>query len=71
MRILFSVLVLAGGLVLGFVSYFLLAAPLGVPTNEGFSDPNVPFAATFFVAAIVLVFLSLMLYELFPERRRE
>lgn len=71
MRILLGLLILAIGAVLGFVSYFVLAAPLGTPTHEGFSNPQAPFAATLFVVAVILVFLSAIVYELFPERRRD
>ena len=46
------------------VAYFILAAPLGVPTDEGFSNPRIPFAATIFLAAVTLVFVSVLVYEL-------
>jgi uncharacterized protein YacL len=67
MRITLTVLVFGIGLALGLVSYFVLAAPLGTPTNEGFSNPTVPFAATIFMAAIFLVFMSPLVYELMPD----
>ncbi len=71
MRIFLGGAILLIGLALGFASYFALAAPLGTPTNDGFSDPSVPFAATLFVVGIVLVFLSVVLYELLPTRSGE
>ena len=71
MRILFSLLALVGGVVLGLVSYFLLSAPLGTPTNEAFSNPRMPSAPTLFVASIALVFLSPILYELLSGKPTE
>ncbi|MFQ6026297.1 MAG: hypothetical protein ACE5Q6_02150 [Dehalococcoidia bacterium] len=68
MRVVLSLFPLILGVVLGLVSYFWLAAPLGTPLHEGFSNPKVPFAATIFVVSIVLVFLSPILYELLPEK---
>lgn len=68
MRIGLSLFTLTIGVVLGLVSYFILAAPLGTPTHEGFSNPRMPFAATLFVFSIALVFLSPLIYELLPER---
>ena len=68
MRLTLSLFTLIFGVVLGLVSYFLLAAPLGTPTHEGFSNPQVPFAATIFVVSVALVFLSFLVYELFPDR---
>ena len=67
MRITLSLFVLVTGVVLGLVSYFVLAAPLGTPTHEGFSNPTMPFAATLFVVSVSLVFLSPLIYELLPE----
>ncbi len=71
MRITLSLFTLILGVVLGLVSYFFMAAPLGTPTHEGFSNPKVPFAATIFVVSVALVFLSFLVYELFPEREAE
>lgn len=68
MRIVLTLLALATGVVLGLVSYFLLSAPLGTPTHEGFSNPRMPFAATLFVVSIALVFLSPVLYEILPSK---
>lgn len=69
MRLAFSASILVMGVVLGIVSYFVFAAPLGVPTDEGFSNPRVPFAATLFLVGVSLVFLSVLVYELFPNDR--
>jgi hypothetical protein len=71
MRVAFSLLTLASGVALAVVSYFLLAAPLGMPTDEGFSNPRVPLAPTLFIIGVVLVFLSAVVYELLPEGGRE
>ncbi|MFN3973964.1 MAG: hypothetical protein ACK4K2_01620 [Dehalococcoidia bacterium] len=68
MRIALTVLTLVAGVVLAVVSYFFLAAPLGQPVHEGFSNPRVPFAAGLFVLGVMLTFLSAVVYELFPER---
>lgn len=57
-----------GGFALQAVSYFLLAAPLGLPTAETFSNPRVPFAPLLFVLGVVLVFLAAVVYELLPDR---
>jgi len=69
MRLAISLMTLAVGVVLAVVSYFLLAAPLGQPVDESFSNPRVPFAPTLFIIGVMLVFLSAVVYELFPERR--
>jgi H+/Cl- antiporter ClcA len=71
MRITLTALVFFIGLALGLVSYFVMAAPLGTPTDEGFSNPTVPFAATIFILAIILVFLSPVVYELLPDSDQE
>lgn len=70
MRTLLTLLLVVGGFALQAVSYFFLAAPLGTPTNEAFSNPRVPFAAGLFVLGVMLVFLAAVVYELLPERRR-
>jgi hypothetical protein len=51
------------------VSYFFLAAPIGIPTSEAFSNPRVPFAGGLFVLGVMLVFISAVVYELLPDRR--
>ena len=58
--------------VLGFiiqgVSFFFLAAPLGTPTNESFSNPRVPFAPLIFIVGVMIVFLAAVVYELLPDK---
>ena len=71
MRIGLSAAVLAIGIVTGVVSYFVLAAPLGTPTNPDYSNPNMLFAATLFVASIVAVCISPLIYELLPGAEGE
>lgn len=63
-------LTLIAGVGLAVISYFFLAAPLGTPTSDSFSNPRVPFAAGFFVLGVVITFLSAVVYELIPDRRR-
>ena len=55
------------GVLLAVVSYFFMAAPLGLATDESFSNPRVPFAATGFVIGVALVFISAVVYEGLPE----
>lgn len=57
------------GFALQAVSYFLLAAPLGSPTDVDFSNPRLPFAPALFILGVVLVFLAAVVYELLPDRR--
>lgn len=70
MRTWLTVMTFAIGLALALISYFVFAAPLGTPTDESFSNPRVPFAATFFVIGVSLVVVSVIVYELLPERPR-
>lgn len=69
MRKTLTLLLVVAGFVLQAVSYFLWAAPLGIPANEAFSNPRVPFAPGLFVLGVILVFLAAVVYELLPERR--
>ncbi|MBI4220753.1 MAG: hypothetical protein HY682_11460 [Chloroflexi bacterium] len=71
MRTWLAGLTLVSGLALALVSYFIFAAPLGTPTDESFSNPRVPFAATLFVAGVSLVVASAVVYELLPDRGRK
>lgn len=71
MRRFWTLLLIIAGFALQAISYFFLAAPLGVPTNEAFSNPRVPFAAGFFVLGVILVFLAAVVYELLPEKSGE
>lgn len=70
MRTVLMLLFVIGGFALQAVSYFFLAAPLGVATNEAFSNPRVPFAAGLFILGVMLVFLGAVVYELVPGKRR-
>ncbi|MEE9154635.1 MAG: hypothetical protein V3U42_11150 [candidate division NC10 bacterium] len=67
MRKTITLSMVVGGFALQVVSYFFLAAPLGIPVNESFSNPRVPFAAGIFVLGVMLVFVAAVVYELLPE----
>jgi hypothetical protein len=62
-------------IVLGFalqtVSYFFLAAPLGIPTSPAYSDPRLPFAPLIFIIGVMLVFLAAVVYELIPDKQAQ
>ena len=49
-------------------SNFYLAAPLGDPTSEVFSNPGVPYAPLFSILGVMLVFLAAVVYELLPDK---
>jgi hypothetical protein len=57
-----------GGFALQVISYFFLAAPLGIAVNETFSNPQVPFAGGIFILGVMLVFIAAVVYELLPEQ---
>ena len=61
-------LTLIAGVSLAAISYLFFAAPLGVPANDAYSNPRVPFAAGFFVLGVVITFLSAVVYEIIPDR---
>ena len=69
MRGLLTAITALAGVVLALVAYLLMAAPLGIAEDESFSNPRVPFAATFFVIGIALVFISAIVYEVLPEEQ--
>lgn len=69
MRTILTILMIIGGFALQAVSYFLLAAPLGIPTSPAFSNPRLPFAPTLFILGVMLVFLAAVVYELLPESK--
>lgn len=69
MRTVLTILMIIGGFALQAVSYFLLAAPLGIPTSPAFSNPRLPFAPTLFILGVMLVFLAAVVYELLPESK--
>lgn len=69
MRTIWVAVLVAGGFALQLVSYFFLAAPLGIPVDESFSNPRMPFAAALFVVGVIMVFTAALVYELLPEAR--
>jgi ABC-type antimicrobial peptide transport system permease subunit len=69
MRAFLTILMIVLGFALQGVSYFFLAAPLGIPTSPAFSEPRVPFAPLIFILGVMLVFLAAVVYELIPSRR--
>jgi hypothetical protein len=71
MRVAVALLVAVSGVALAVVSYFLLAAPLGSPVSERFSNPRLQFAPSLFIAGVMLVFVSAVVYELLPDRRKQ
>ncbi len=68
MRTTLTLLLLVSGFALQVISYFFLAAPLGIPVNETFSNPYVPFAGGIFILGVMLVFIAAVVYELLPEQ---
>lgn len=56
------------GFALQAVSYFFLAAPLGISTNESFSNPRMPYASALFIVGVMVVFLAAVIYELLPDK---
>jgi len=56
------------GFALQVVSYFYMAAPLGDPTSEVFSNPGVPNDPLFSILGVMLVFLAAVVYELLPDK---
>ena len=71
MRLLITVLMIILGFALQFVSYFYLAAPLGIPMSPIHSEPRVPYASLLFVLGVMLVFLAAVVYEVLPEGEPE
>ncbi len=69
MRIALTLLMVLAGFGLQAVSYFFLAAPLGVPSSPVYSEPRVPYAPALFILGVMLVFLAAVVYELLPDRR--
>jgi len=68
MRTTLAILMVITGFALQAVSYFLLAAPWGIPTSPVFSNPRLLFAPGLFILGVVIVFLAAVVYELLPER---
>ncbi len=61
---------LVTGFFLQAVTYFRLAAKLGVPQSPEYSNPRIPFAAVLFIVGVVMVFLAAVIYELLPDDDR-
>lgn len=59
---------LVTGFFLQAAAYFGLAARLGIPQSPAFSNPRVPFAGLVFIGGVMMVFLSVVIYELLPDR---
>ncbi len=68
MRRTLTLAMVIGGFALQAVSYFLLAAPLGVPVSPAYSEPRLPFAPALFILGVMIVFLAAVVYELLPEK---
>lgn len=67
MRTLVALTTFGIGLLLAIVSYFWLAAPLGQPISETYSNPRLLGAPMLFILGVMLIFLSAVIYELWPE----
>jgi hypothetical protein len=67
MRIGLTLLTFLVGAILALVSYFVLSAPLGTPTNEDFSNPNMEFAPLLFVIGMSIAVFSVVVYEILPD----
>jgi uncharacterized membrane protein YidH (DUF202 family) len=59
------------GFALQALAYFLLAAPIGRPTDVSYSEPRVPFAALVFIFGVGTVFASAIVYEVLPDRKKD
>jgi len=68
MRGFLTLLMIILGFGLQLVSYFYLAAPLGIPVSPVYSEPRLPYAPLIFVLGVMLVFLAAVVYELLPDR---
>lgn len=64
----FAVSMVILGFAIQAVSYFVLAAPIGILNSPAYSDPRVPFAPAIFILGVMIVFLAAVVYELIPER---
>lgn len=68
-RSTWAIILVVLGFALQGISYAVLAAPLGIPTSEFYSNPRVPFAPLLFVTGVALVFLAAVVYELLPDKK--
>lgn len=71
MRRVVTLAALILGLGLAAVSYLFLAAPLGQPTDESYSNPRLDFAPLLFIVGVILACSSPVLYELWPDRESD
>ncbi len=71
MRVFLTLLMIVLGFALQALSYFYLAAPLGIPTSPAYSDPRLPFAPLLFIIGVILVFLAAVVYELIPDKQAQ
>ena len=60
-------LTLLSGLTLAVLGFFL-AAPIGPTDGPAISNPRVDFAPLMFVAGVILIFSSALVYELVKDR---
>jgi hypothetical protein len=60
-------LTLLAGLTLALIGFFL-SAPIGAPTSPSISNPRVEFAPLMFVAGVILIFASAIVYEVGGDR---
>jgi prepilin signal peptidase PulO-like enzyme (type II secretory pathway) len=65
-RTLFFLTLLAG--VTLAVLGFTLSAPIGPTESPVYSNPRVEFAPLMFLAGVVLIFFSAVVYEIVPDR---
>ncbi len=72
-RTLITLILVAAGFALQFVSYFVLGSGLilETPTSEAQSNPKVDFAPLMFIVGVMLVFGAAVVYELLPERKQQ
>lgn len=67
MRKVLTALMVILGFIIQIVSYFFLAAPIGI-SSEAHSNPRMPFAPTLFIVGVGMVFLAAVVYELLPDK---
>lgn len=69
-RTLWTASLIIGGVVLMVVSYFFLTAPWGSDEVAN-SNPRMQWAPLLFVVGVIMAFMSAVVYELLPEKRRK
>ena len=65
MRNVVFVLTILIGLTLAVAGFFL-AAPIGPTSDPVYSNPRMAFSPAMFTLGVMIVFLSAVVYELFP-----